>query len=79
MRLGMYLTSLTKPELEELRELLNLTEDELRVFNELSKGKAKAQISSTCLVSVSTVDSRIKAINNKINRLRGVVNSAYGK
>ena len=28
MRLGKYLSSLTKPELEELKELLNLTEDE---------------------------------------------------
>lgn len=75
MRLGMYLTSLTKPELEELRNLLNLTDDELEVFNGLSKGRTKAQVSMNCLVSMSTVDNRIKAINNKINRLKGVMNS----
>ena len=39
MRLGMYLTSLTKPELEELRERLNLTDDELLIFDLLSRGK----------------------------------------
>ena len=32
MRLGKYLSSLTKPELEELKDLLNLTDDEEEVF-----------------------------------------------
>lgn len=75
MRLGMYLTSLTKPELEELRELLNLTENELIVFDELTKGRTKTEISLKCIVAVSTVSNRIKAINIKINRLKGVMNS----
>lgn len=75
MRLGMYLTSLTKPELEELRTLLNLTDDELIVFDELTKGRTKTEISFKCIVAVSTVSNRIRAINNKINRLKGVMNS----
>ena len=36
MRLGKYLSSLTKPELEELKEQLNLSDDELEVFEHLS-------------------------------------------
>lgn len=69
MRLGMYLTSLTKPELEELKERLNLTEDEEKVFNGLSKGRSKIRIADDCMVSTSTVSNRIKNINNKLNRL----------
>ena len=70
MSLGKYLSSMTKPELEELKNLLNLTEDEESVFNGLSKGKSKVNISMDCLVSVGTVSNRIKAIQSKVNRLR---------
>lgn len=70
MRLGKYLSSLTKPELEELHDLLNLTDDEDAVYKRLAKGKSKTQISSECLVSVSSVDNRIRDINYKISKLR---------
>ena len=70
MRLGKYLTSLTKPELEELKELLNLTEDEEEVFKNLSKGRSNIQTSNICMVSVSTVDKRIKSISAKLIRLK---------
>lgn len=73
MRLGMYLTSLTKPELEEIRERLNLTEDEEKVFLGLSKGRSRTRIADDCLVATSTVDNRIKAINNKLRRIEGVL------
>ena len=69
MRLGMYLTSLTKPELEELRGNLNLTDDEMEVFNGLSRGRSRIRIADDCMCATSTVDNRIKAINNKLNRL----------
>lgn len=69
MSLGKYLSSLTKPELEELRELLNLTDDELEVFAELSKGRNKVKIADNCLVSVGTVSNRIKAIQSKVDRI----------
>ena len=71
MRLGKYLSSLTKPELEELKDQLNLSDDESKVFDNLSKNRSKAVIADNCLVSSSTVDNRIKSISKKINRLRG--------
>ena len=69
MRLGKYLSSITKPELEEIRENLNLTDEEEMVFMQLSKGRSKTSISDNCMISISTVDNRIKAINKKIDRL----------
>lgn len=69
MRLGKYLSSMTKPELEEIRENLNLTDEEEMVFMQLSKGRSKTSISDNCMISISTVDNRIKAINKKIDRL----------
>lgn len=71
-KLGMYLSGLTKPEVEGLRELLNLTEDEEKVFNCLSKGKSKIQTSDECLLSVPCIDKKIKRINEKLNRLRSI-------
>ena len=72
MRLGKYLSSLTKPEIDELREQLNLTDDELMVFDNLIKGRSKVAIADNCLVSVSTVDNRVKSIRNKLERLKKV-------
>ena len=69
MRLGKYLSSLTKPELEELERKLNLTDEEVGIFLGLSKGRSKTKIAEDCLVSVSTVSNRIKAIRVKVNRL----------
>lgn len=69
MRLGKLLSSMTKPELEEIRENLNLTDDEDMVFMQLSKGRNKTYIADNCMISISTVDNRIKAINKKIDRL----------
>lgn len=69
MRLGKLLSSMTKPELEEIRENLNLTDDEEMVFMQLSKGRNKTYIADNCMISISTVDNRIKAINKKIDRL----------
>ena len=71
MRLGKYLSSLTKPELEYLKEQLNLSDDELLVFDNLSKNRSKVTTADNCLVSVSTIDNRIKDINSKLNRLKG--------
>lgn len=69
-KLGKYLSSLTKPELEELKELLNLTDDEEIVFNELSKGRSRISVSDKCMVSCATVSNRIRCIQNKISRIR---------
>lgn len=69
MALGNYLSSLTKPELEELKELLNLTDDEEMVFDLLSRGRGRIQIAEKTMVSVPTVDRRILGITKKIKRI----------
>lgn len=70
--LGRYLSSLTKPELEELKDQLNLTDDEEMVFVQLSKGRSNVTTADNCGVSSSFVDSRIKSISYKLNKLGGV-------
>ena len=70
-RLGKYLSSLTKPELEELKEQLNLTDDEEMVFLQLSKGRSKTVVADNCRVSLPTIDNRIRCINIKLKKLRG--------
>lgn len=71
MRLGKYLSSLTKPELEELKELLNLTEDELETFSMLAKGKTLVEVSMENMISVSTLKRRIESIKRKVEKLNG--------
>lgn len=73
MRLGKYLSSLTKPELETLKERLNLTDDEEMVFCQLSKGRSKVAVADNCRISISTVDNRIKAIGTKLKRVGGAL------
>lgn len=70
-KLGKYLASLTKPELEELKEQLNLTDDEEMVFLQLSKGRSKTVVADNCRVSLPTIDNRIRCINIKLQKLRG--------
>lgn len=69
MRLGKYLSSLTKPEVEELREQLNLTDEEERIYNLLKKNKSNIEISDKLLLSESTLKRRIKDIQRKVDRL----------
>lgn len=72
MRLGKYLSSLTKPELDNLKENLNLTDEEMLVFCQLSKGKSIVEVSDSCGASTRTIDNRVKDIKNKIYKLGGV-------
>ena len=72
MRLGRYLSALNKPELDNLKLQLNLTDDEELVFLHLSKGRSKQSTADNCKISISTVDLRIKSIKNKLLRLEGV-------
>lgn len=69
MGMGKYLSSLTKPELEEVKELLNLTDEQEAVFLQLSKGKSNIVIADNCRVSAPTVDKRIREIKSKLERL----------
>lgn len=65
----MKLSKLTKPELEEILENANLTEDEQIVFDLLSKGKTITEISLEISVCERTVNRRIQKIKNKINKI----------
>lgn len=69
MALGKYLSSLTKPELEELKELLNLTDDEEMVFSQLCRGRSKIVVADSCGISERTVGNKIKSISLKLERL----------
>lgn len=73
MWLGKYLTMLTKPELEELRDLLNLTEDEESVFDCLCRGKSITRTSIDCAMSERKVSYKVMQIRFKIRKLRGGV------
>lgn len=66
MRLGFYLSTLQKPELERIKEILNLTDEQTEVFDMLSKRKSIEEISLKVGMSTRTVDREIKRIKNKI-------------
>ena len=70
MRLGRFLTSLTKPELEILRENLNMTDDQLKIFELLVKGSSRELIADRINVSPATVGNRIGEIVKKIDKLK---------
>ena len=70
MRFCKYLSGLTKPELERLRDMLHLTEDEAEVFDRLSKGHGYTRIAlerSTCERTVWRIAERIKKKVERIN------------
>ena len=53
----------------EVKDNLNLTDEEEVVFIHLSKGRSKVAIADRCMISISTVDNRIKSINAKLSRI----------
>ena len=69
MRLGKFLSSRTKSELEVIKESLNLTDDEILVFTELSRGRSITCVAEHCGISESTASYRIKAICDKLKRI----------
>ena len=70
MRLGKYLSSLTKPEVEEIKTNCNFTDDELKVFNGLVKGNTVSKIAMDCCMSERTVERKLEKINSKIISLK---------
>ena len=70
MRLGKYLSSLTKPEVEEIKTNCNFTDDELKVFNGLVKGNTVSKIAMDCCMSERTVERKFEKINSKIMSLK---------
>lgn len=69
MRLGKYLSSLTKPELEELKENCGFTDTEKIIFTMLQNDKSSQYMANKLYVSVPTIDRKIKKIRDKIERL----------
>lgn len=70
MTFGNYLSSMTIPELEELKRFCNFSDDELTIFGMLSKGKSITEISCSMKMSVSTINRKISAIKRKVHRVR---------
>lgn len=70
MRLGKYLSSLTKPEVEEIKANCNFTDDEIKVFNGLVKGNTVSRIALDCCMSERTVERKFEKINSKIMSLK---------
>ena len=67
-RLGKYLSSLTKPELEELKDRLALNDFEIIIINMLHNEKSIIEISNKLCVSVPTTNRKIKQIKYKLER-----------
>lgn len=79
MRLGKYLSGRTKSELTELKEELNLSDDELLVFTELSKGRSIVAVADKCGISTATVSNRERDILLKLKRMKGAGSSDLHK
>lgn len=75
MRLGKYLSSLTKPELESIITNANFTDDEQKIFELLTKDRCITQIAISLCVCERTINRRIRSIDNKISK----VGRNYGK
>ena len=69
MRLGKYLSSLTKPELELIIKIANFTDDEQKIFELLAKDKSITQIATSLCVCERTINRRIKNIESKISKV----------
>lgn len=70
MKLRSYLSSLTKPELEELKGQLNLAEDEELIFDNISKGYTLKKIECVCNMSESTIIRKQEKIYLKIEKIK---------
>ena len=74
MALVKYLSSKTKPELNAMIEVLNLTPNEEEVFWLLSKGCSKIMICERYGASTSTITKIIQRITDKIRRIEKSMN-----
>lgn len=61
---------MTVPELNYLIENSNFTEDELKIFDLLARGKSHKEICFRVNMSLRTVERRTKDIKTKIERLQ---------
>lgn len=68
MNLGKYLSSMIKPELEELIRICEFSKEELNILIMLKNNNTNLEIAQKLSISVATVDRRIKNIKDKIER-----------
>lgn len=69
MILGRYLTTLTKPELELLKEECNLSDEETEIFTFLAKGKYVREIAFKTCMTERTVERRMRNIKFKVQKV----------
>ena len=65
----MKFSELTKPELDEIIENANFTDEELRIFKLLSQGRSITEIAMRLSVCDRTVHRKITKIKKKISKL----------
>lgn len=70
----MKFSKLTKPELEEIIENANFTEQEEEIFYLLARGLIPKEIAMRLCVSTRTVERRIFDIKQKVKKLEGELN-----
>ena len=63
----MNLSYLSKEQSEEYKSKMNLTEDEEKIFDMLTKNYSIVKIASVMQMSTRTVDRRIKNIKTKMS------------
>lgn len=66
----MNLSFLSKEQSEEYKSKMNLTEEETKIFDMLTKNYSVVKIASVMQMSTRTVDRRIKSIREKMNNLQ---------
>lgn len=69
MRLGKYLSSLTKPEIDELKEICNFTDEEIRIIENLRNERSYEEIAMKIGCSTATVGRKLSVIKEKIERI----------
>ena len=69
MRMGKFLSSLTKPELEEIVTNANFTDDEQKIFELLTKDRCITQIAISLCVCERTINRRIRSLESKISKV----------
>ena len=77
MRIGKYLSTLTKPELEEIENKANFSDEEKTIYYMLSKKKSLTEISINNQISISTLKRRINNIKWKVDKI--YENNNYSK
>lgn len=67
----MKFSELTKPELEEIIENANFTDEEEQIFKMLTRGSTISEIAYKMSVCDRTVNRKIRCIRSKIFRIKG--------